>query len=235
MKNFSIILFASVLLFFSCKDKPKRTFNIQGHIEGFTKGTILLKKKQDSMFVAVDSFVVKNQGHFILSDNLESPEVYYLKIKEVPNDSILVFGEKTTASLHTTLDKLSLSAKIKGSKNHDLLSEYKKMIHKFNDSRLDLFKANFEAEQSGNQKALDSLDKIYKNHIKRQYLYTTNFAVNHADMAVAPYIALTQLYNAKISLLDTVNNSLTDEIKNSKYGKQLDRFITVIKKNEQIN
>ncbi len=80
--------------------------------------------------------------------------------------------------------------------------------------------------------ALDSLETAYKSLVRRRYLYTTNYAVKHADKEVAPYLALTELYNANISLLDTVNNSLSENIKNSKYGKQLDRFITVIRKNE---
>ncbi|MEN8193137.1 MAG: hypothetical protein ABFS12_10000 [Bacteroidota bacterium] len=125
-----------------------------------------------------------------------------------------------------------ISAKVTGSSNHDLLEEYKEMIQHFTDQRLDLFKANIEAEREKDSIKLDSLNIVFKNVQRKKYLYTTNFAVNHADKEIAPYLALTELYNAKLMLLDTVNNSLTEEIKNSKYGKQLDRFIRVIRENE---
>ena len=52
---------------------------------------------------------------------------------------------------------------------------------------------------------------------------------------VAPYLALTEIYDAKINLLDTINNSLTPEIKASKYGKKLQEFIDKVKDSEKNN
>ena len=48
----------------------------------------------------------------------------------------------------------------------------------------------------------------------------------------APYIALSELFDANIQLLDTINNSLTDKVKSSDYGKRLQKFITKIKTSE---
>ena len=64
------------------------------------------------------------------------------------------------------------------------------------------------------------------------YCLATNFSIQNADKEIAPYIALTELYNANIKLLDTVNNSLTNEIKASKYGVELEKFINDIRKKE---
>jgi hypothetical protein len=71
------------------------------------------------------------------------------------------------------------------------------------------------------------------NLLKRRYLFTVNFALNHKQSEVAPYLALTELYNAKIKFLDTINNVLTPQVKASKYGKNLQQFIDNIKKAEQ--
>ena len=68
--------------------------------------------------------------------------------------------------------------------------------------------------------------------MRRRILFATNYAVSNADYEVAPYIALTALSNANIKLLDTVNNSLSESVKNSIYGKKLANFIARIKKNE---
>jgi len=59
-----------------------------------------------------------------------------------------------------------------------------------------------------------------------------NFALNNKDSEVAPYLALTEIYNAKINLLDTINNSLTPKVKASKYGKDLQAFVDNIKATE---
>jgi len=227
------ILFILVYSLYACNGTADKSFTVNGEIKGLTKGTLYLDKLSDSIFKVVDSFSVRDNGKFTLSDALESPEIYYLRIKEKPDESILIFGEKSIVTLTSKLEKFSTSAKISGSKNHDLLTEYKKMIRKFSDSRLDLIKANIEAQQTQNQHKIDSLDQVHRSLIRRRYLYTTNFAVNHADKEVAPYLALTELFNANIKLLDTVNNSLSEKVKASKYGKQLDQFISVIKKTEQ--
>ena len=47
-------------------------------------------------------------------------------------------------------------------------------------------------------------------------LYTTNFAITNGKYEVAPYIALTDLVDANLSLLDTINKSLSPEVKQSK-------------------
>lgn len=217
----------------SCNKQKNNNFKVQGTVKGLTKGTIFLDKVIDTLITPIDSFVVKDNGKFVLGDSIESSEIYYLYLKEIPKERLLLFGEKGTINVISKLEKFVISAKVTGSENHELLQEYKEMMTNFNNSRLDLFKANLEAEQKQDTVALDSLDNIYKSLLRRRYLYTTNFAVKHADKEVAPYLALTELYDAKLSLLDTVNNSMTEEIKNTKYGKQLDRFITVIRNQEE--
>lgn len=233
MKQFkALLILFTFLISYSCNTNTKKDFRINGTIKGLTKGTIYLEKLKDSIFKPVDSFLVRDNGKFSVGDMIDSPEIYYLRIKEKPDETILIFGEKGSIIVKSKLEKFNISAKVSGSSNHDLLTEYKKMVQKFNDKRLDLFKANLEAEQAHDQTGIDSLNKVHSSLIRRRYLYTTNFAVNHADKEIAPYLALTELYNANISLLDTVNNSLTEKIQLSKYGKQLDRFISVVKKNE---
>lgn len=225
-----VLLFFSVVL--SCKNEKNTDFVAKGTIKGLTKGTVYLEKVIDTLISPIDSFIVHDNGEFILSDALESPEIYYLRIKEIPKEKLLIFAEKGTVNIQSKLEKFVISAKVTGSSNHDILQEYNEMIQHFSNQKLDLIKANIEAEQQKDSLKLDSLNTVFKNMQRKRYLYTTNFAVNHADKEVAPYLALTELYNAKLMLLDTVNNSLTEEMKNSKYGKQLDRFIRVIRENE---
>lgn len=206
---------------------------VTGNIKGLTKGTIYLDRIIDTLIVPIDSFVVKDDGNFKLGTNLESSEIFYLYLKEIPTERLLIFGEKGEMQINSKLEKFVYSAKVTGSDNHNLLQEHQKMMGNFNDNSMDLFKANLEAEKEQDSVALDSLDAVYKSLVRRRYLYTTNFSVKHADKEIAPYLALTELYNANLSLLDTINNSLSEEIKNTNYGKQLDRFVSVIRNQEE--
>ena len=71
---------------------------IQGQIKGLKKGTLYLQKMKDTILVSVDSVQINGDGNFILSDEVESPEVYlYLLI-------LLVFA--LAASYHVLTECL---------------------------------------------------------------------------------------------------------------------------------
>ena len=61
---------------------------------------------------------------------------------------------------------------------------------------------------------------------KRQFLYNANFALRHSDSEVAPYIAITDLKESK-KIMDTIYKSLSDDIKKSKYAKNLKKLLSI--------
>jgi hypothetical protein len=167
----------------------------------------------------------------MLQDVIESPEMYYLTLG-TGNKKIAFFGEQDTVYVSSNLEKFAVKAQITGSENQALLDKYYEMTKKFNDQNLDLIKEEFEARKKGSQDSIAAVEKKMNNWTRRRYLYTTNFAINNGSFEVSPYIALTELADANVALLDTINSSLSDEVRASKYGKQLDRFISSIKENQ---
>jgi len=224
-----IVVFSSII---SCGEKHTGNMLIKGNIDGLKKGTVYLQKFVDTSLVSVDSIQLNGKGTFTLADDIESPEIYYITIKEIPDENILFFGEKGELSIFSKVGKLQLSSEITGSTNHDLLEEYNAMSAKFNNKSLDLLKEKFEARKDENFELVQEIEKSEENLLKRKYLYTANYALLHASNEVAPYLALTELNYANIKLLDTVNNALSNEVKTSIYGVKLEKFIENIKKNE---
>ena len=231
MKNILLLLFTFLMV--SCT-KKERDLTVKGQIEGLKKGTIYLKKANDSTLVNVDSLVINGSSEFELYSDLDSPEVFFLYLDKnsSENDRITFFADKGITEINTTLKNFVFDAKIDGSEQQKKLEEYQLIISRLNGRNLDLIKENFDAQKNGDTTKLDSILKQYDNTIKRKYLYTVNFALNNKDSEIAPYLALTEIYNAKVSFLDTINNSLTPEVKSSKYGKELQRFIDDIKISE---
>ena len=227
-----LFIVIGLFLFFSCTSENENTMFVKGNIKGLKKGTLYLQKQVDSLIVSVDSVQVNGTDEFILTDEITYPEMYYLTLGKGAN-KIAFFGEKDTVYVSTKLDKFVLKATIKGSENQELLDQYYEVKGKFHSQSLDLIKAEFEARKSGNQDSLDLVTKKRKNILKRRYLYTVNFAINNANFAVAPYVALTELVDANVKLLDTINNSLSPKVKKSAYGVKLDEFISTIKENEK--
>ena len=229
-KLFTYFIIGFIL--FSCGSDKKGNMVITGKIDGFKKGTFYLQKFKDTLLVTVDSLYLNGKNEFKLVDNVESPEIYLLALDKL-TDKILFFGEPGEIAISTKLSKFSTSAKVEGSKNQELLDEYNNMIQQFNGKQLDLFKQKFDAQKENNTDLVNEIEKEQNSLLKRRYQYATNFAVNNADFEVAPYIALTDLYNANVVLLDTINNSLSNKIKTSKYGVKLQDFITKIKDSEK--
>jgi len=224
MKKLFTILVLSALLS-SCDSSPKHNMFVNGSVQGLKKGTLYLQKVEDSIFVSVDSLEVAGNGNFKMSTYLEDAEMYFLNLDNNPNFNLAFFGEPGNITVNTNLEDFALDAKVAGSKNQALLEDYNKMAKRFNNARLDIVKAGFEAQQSQDAKKIDSLNKASENLIIRRYYYTTNFAVNNGDYEVAPYLGLTELYNATNKLLDTIETSMSPEVGNSKYGRALKTLI----------
>jgi len=226
-----ILLWVVLIVFvIACSGDSDNTMYVNGSIKGLKKGTLYLQKEMDSLLVSVDSVFVDGTDSFILTDEISSPEMYFLTLG-TSDKKIAFFGEKDTVYVKSTLDKFILKAKISGSENQARLDEFYEMTKKFNDQNLDLIKEEFEARKIGSQDSIDAVAKKMNGWTRRKYLYMTNFAVKNGDYEVSPYVALTELANANVTLLDTINNSLSAEVKASKYGKQLNDYIKEIKEN----
>jgi hypothetical protein len=228
-----VIFYFSILgLFLSCAKNKTGNMIVNGTIDGLKKGTVYLQKMKDSVLVSVDSVQLNGEGVFTLVDNVESPEIYLLQLDNIEDKVIQFFGEKGEITISSKLPKFSFAAKVSGSENQKILEEHEAMDRKFNGKQLDLIKEKFEAQKENDTALVSKIEKEEENLIKRNYLFTINFAINHSDNEVAPYLALTELYYANIKYLDTVNNSLSKKVKASKYGRALQEFIENIKKTE---
>lgn len=230
--NRNLIIVAIIAIsIFSCS-KKEGAMTVQGNIIGLQKGTLYLQKFQDTLLVSVDSVYLNGDSNFILVDDLKDPEMYYLKMDKTGDNKIEFFGEKGEITINTKLEKFVTSAKVTGSKSHDILMEYRDMTNQFSGKRLDLLKATFEAQAAKNDEEIEKLDNDLKRLMTNRYRYTASFALRNSKSEVAPYLALTELFDAHITLLDTVNNSLSKKVKASKYGVALDDFIKEIKETE---
>ena len=205
--------------------------HVSGKVDGLRKGTLFLQKILDSTLVNVDSIVINGEPEFEFRTEIESPEIYYLYLTkddgDTLNDRIMFFAEKGEITINTLLKTFESSAKVSGSKNQELLQEYRKIARQFNAKNLEYIKAYISAAKSSNDSnSLDSIQKAMDNLLKRRYLYALNFASSNGDNVIAPYIALTEVSDANIKFLDTVASKLTEEVKLSKYGKLLINLIS---------
>lgn len=232
MKKYGILFLAGIIL--ACSNKPKDLV-VKTNIKNLKKGTVYLKRVVDSVLVTVDSVLVNGNAEFELYAELDEPDLFVLDLDKnsKEDERITFFADKGIVEIQTTLKYFVADAKISGSKQQKVLEDYQKLISRLNNRNLDLIKERFEASKAGDTNVFNSINKKQISLLKNRYLQTVNFAINHKDSEVAPYLALSEIYNANLNLLDTIHKSLTPNIKMSKYGKELEKFIEERKQDEQ--
>ncbi|NVJ87935.1 MAG: DUF4369 domain-containing protein [Flavobacteriaceae bacterium] len=233
MKKVFLLIITSLVIL-SCNSERATNMIVKGEIKGLKKGVLYLQKMKDTLLVSVDSVALNGSNSFELKDYVESPVLYYLTFDaNNAEKSILFFGEEGIITIKDNVENFGLNPEINGSKNQLVLDKYMLMSRKFQEQNLDLLKQEFDAKKAKDNDLMKKIAEDYKRLVRRRVLYTANFAITNADTEVAPYLALTELYDASIPLLDTVNNALSDRIKNSTYGKRYQQFLDTIKKKEK--
>jgi len=226
--NKIFLLIAVLVVTISCS-KNENNMSLTGNVKGLKKGTLYLQKIEDSLLVTVDSVTIHGKSTFQFNETVNSPEIYYLhvKIKDgiLQDDRISFFAEPKEIQINTSLEKFSMDAKITGSENENKYKEYNKLMERYRNRNLELIENSLTARQNGN----DSLALVHENkqksELSRRYLATINFALNNNNSEIAPYLMISHVNNSRLKYLDTVYNSLTPKIKDSKYGKVLESLI----------
>lgn len=217
-------------------EKKQGNMIVQGQIQGLKKGTLYLQKLADSLIVSVDSISLLGEDSFTLTDNVDSPEMYFLTFDANNSEQkIMFFAEPGIITVNDNVANFGVDTQIEGSVNQKIYEEYAGMTSKFQGKQLDILEANFNAQKENNVKKSDSLRQASEDLVKRRYIYTIQFALRHPDSEVTPYIALRDLPNANIKYLDSINHSLSDKVKSSLYGRKLSEFISDIKAVEESN
>lgn len=233
MKKVTYLLLS--LLILACSNE-KHDLTVKVEVDGLNKGVLYLKKIKNDNLITVDTISINGKSDILLhATSLESPEVYYLFLDKNSSekDQIAFFADKGITEIKTSVKNFGFGAKINGSEQQKIFEEFKLMKARFTEQTLDLIKENFEAQRANDTAKLNAIQQKSDSNLKRRYLFTVNFALNHKDSEVAPYLALTEIYNANIKYLDTINSVLTPKVKSSKYGKELQVFIDKIKQQEK--
>tara|TARA_B100000214_G_scaffold114404_1_gene80796 strand:- start:3217 stop:3906 length:690 start_codon:yes stop_codon:yes gene_type:complete len=223
-----VLIFILITLAYGCKNMNNKMI-ISGNINGLKKGSLILKKQIDSTIISLDSMKINGDSNFKLVTEIYEPDIYYLYLDKEDGDSlndiITFFGNTGNITINSRLKTFDSSYEINGSRNSELLREYLSIIRKYNLQNLDLLEIFYNAQIDNNQNKIDSVNFELENLIRRRYLYSLNFAITNAENEISPYIAVSQIPDANVELLIKLYDTLSDKVKNSKYGKLLREIV----------
>ncbi len=225
-----IALFGFVLIVTSCSNNPTGNLQIQGNIKGLKKGTLYLQQLQDSTIVALDSIELNGDGNFIFDTTIDEAQLLYLNLERMDdnefNDRIRLFAEPGQITVNTSWNTFDINPDVTGSKSHEVFVGFQKMMSSFNNRNLELMQKAIALNQKGNQVGMDSILEVNNKNELRRYLFAINYALNHKESVVAPYIAVVEIPEANPKFLDSIYRVLPENVANSKYGKQLKSLLT---------
>lgn len=224
-------------ILFACSEKKSdKNLLISGNVKGLKKGTLYIQRIEDSALIVIDSIKIDGNSNFESAITIESPEMLYLVLDRGTSNAmdtkLLFFAEPGKITIETDLEFFYANAKITGSKNQELYDSFKKINSRFNDQQLELTESKFKAYKANDLIAVEANETKYKSILKRKYLFAINFAVTNNEYEVAPYIALSEINNATLKYLDTIQKSMTPKVAKSKYGVILTQYIKDRKKLE---
>ena len=217
MKKLLLISFLFILT--NCENN-ENNMTVKVKVENFKKGNIYLQKISDSALINVDSIFVKKNESIILKYNIDSPELFYLNL-DVSNieNRIEFFGEKGEINIDTSLEKFNSDFKISGSSSDSIYRDYLSVIKKFNNQKLDLIQLSFNLTKTELDDSLIKVQNQIKSLNKRQYLYNLNYTVSNGNSFISPLIAINEFSESGKIVLDTIKNSMSKQVLESKYGK----------------
>lgn len=233
-----ISLLTIIILISSCgsDNGVDGTVTVNGTIDGLKVGTVFLQRVEDSVLTTLDSVALDGSSDFSLSGTLEEPQIMYihLDVKDGSkyDDRFMFFAEDTVLTLQSKLEDFENEVVISGSENHDILTEFNVNKKRLNEVYTELVKRSMiiSAKDNPDPAELEKLDTDYEKYLRKKVLYAINFAQRFKDKEVAPFILISEAFDANPILLDSSFHKMPKKIQTSRYGKQLSELIERSKK-----
>ena len=127
--------------------------------------------------------------------------------------------EVNTILNSNVLGNYKRSFEVKGRKNIELMEKFKIFEKQFISKRDELDDKRKIFIEINDVERVDSIQNLLDVLQYKSYLFTANFAINNSDSEIAPYLAVKKIADAKIEILETIEEKLTEKVKKSKYGK----------------
>ncbi len=201
---------------------------VNGTVDGLENGNFIVAKIENNRPTNIDTVEVKN-GKFTYIENLESPDFRLFILQENPQKGMFMFVGNDNITLTANIDSLD-KVNIVGSKSQDT---YKGLIDDFKKVQEEKGKLYQEAQMAQMQNdsiKLESLKDAIELNDKKAEKVVYDFADENKNSTLAPWALNTIIQKFEYETINPIYESFTQEVKDSKYGKELNERLTKLAK-----
>jgi peroxiredoxin len=235
-KAFASAIICSVFFLAACHSSESNkdqhiqkydSFAIIGKITGQDTGTVYIQHRQSDIR-KTDSARL-DHGYFTFSGRADGVEYCLLGIEK--NGDVEYrkgfFLENGKLSMLIKKDSLE-DALITGTPVQDEYSQYESTIKNATGKRTATLEKNYTVARSGNdQKAMDSLGKLFDDLENEEKKIAVDYVRAHPASYISPYEILRNFsYNPDARQLDSLYLALDASIQTSYYGKKVNELLT---------
>ncbi|HAH57447.1 MAG TPA: alkyl hydroperoxide reductase [Bacteroidales bacterium] len=208
----------------ACKSTDKNTFKIKGQIGGEQVNEVYLQKNNDGKFEIIDTALVDN-GQFTFTGKIDYPQIYYIGLGD--NRFVSFFAEPADISIRFHTDSVQ-SPQVSGSTSDVTFREYLSLLDKQRTAEIGYYSAYNEAARSKDTMRMDELGKEIEAFEQRQKDEIIQFAKDHPDSYVSPYVIMRHSYMMELDELKAARASFDNKISKGSFTQDLDKRITLL-------
>ncbi|MFC2102502.1 redoxin domain-containing protein [Bacteroidota bacterium] len=224
MRNLLIIVTVMVIGLTSCG--PKNQFKIVGSINGIDSGLVYLQKREAGDWKIIDSSELV-AGKFTMQGTIESPEFWYLSVKNA-KVYVPLFVENSTITVDIMADSLE-GTSIKGSLSHQVYENYLKRMEPINEEMNAIYMDYKSAREAEDEVAMAAADSMYELVEARQKEEIIVFAKENKSSVVAPYLIYRNAYMFDLPEMEEAANAMDTGLNSSTYLQDLNKQIAILK------
>ncbi|MDZ7742804.1 MAG: TlpA disulfide reductase family protein [Bacteroidota bacterium] len=234
MKKLTFILLIAAL-FVACSPEKKSKemsgdFTLQGTVEGRTYGTVSLEVYENGDFEEKFAGEIVG-GNFKLRGELESPAMYYLKIKEY-EDVVPVFLEPAAMEITLEIDSSgNIESELSGSKAHADYQALSEQYSSFDETDREIYNVYYKSgQEQENQEYLDIADSLWENNRLARIDFLVSKMKEDPDNIASAYMINRNSYLLELDDLGEIVNSIDASIQASQDVKKLNDRLAVLKR-----
>ena len=218
-----VIAFVGTLV--SCSNTELK---VNGTVNGLENDSFIVAQIEEGRPSNIDTIEVKN-GKFTYTEKLESPDFRLFILQSNPQKGMFMFVGNDNITLNGSIDSLD-KADIKGSESQDTYTGLIESFKKVQEEKGQLYQEAQMAQMQKDSIKLESLkDAIELNDKKAEEVVYT-FAKENTNSPLAPWALNTIIQKFEYETINPIYEGLTQEVKDSKYGKELsERLVKMAK------